>query len=153
MKDATRQGSAASSARGPWRWLLLGVGLAFTLLGTLGAFLPVLPTTPFPLVAAACFARSSPSFHRPYPAQWQRGRTVPRSARRKAYGAVVVTFALLLSLVDSLGLRWGLAALGLALLASLRALPVTPRAPAPPAAGRREDPEASGDRLAGRGQR
>lgn len=43
--------------------VLTGVGSIFVGLGILGIFLPLLPATPFFLLAAACYARSSKRFY------------------------------------------------------------------------------------------
>jgi len=123
-KDTPRTGLA--------RCCLLVLGLLFTALGMAGVFLPVLPTTPFLLLALACFGRSSPAFHRrllanrlfgPYLTQWDHDRTVPREAKRKAYGLLVVTFALSISLVDATWLRGTLAGVCVALIGLLAWLP------------------------------
>ena len=42
------------------RWLWLAAGLVCVAMGIIGAFLPLMPTTIFLILAAGCFARSSP---------------------------------------------------------------------------------------------
>ena len=45
------------------RRLWIGIKTFFVIFGTIGIFLPILPTTPFLLLAAACYARGSRRFY------------------------------------------------------------------------------------------
>ncbi len=45
------------------KWLLATAGVLATVVGTIGIVVPILPTTPFLLLAAACFVRSSDTLY------------------------------------------------------------------------------------------
>lgn len=78
---------------GPWpRYCLVGLGWFSIILGVVGIFLPVLPTTPFILLAAWSFARSSERFHLwllnhrrlgPIVHAWQSGEGIPHQVRNR----------------------------------------------------------------------
>lgn len=139
---APRRQLRSDAAQAQWhrsrlvRSLYLAVGSLALLLGLAGIVLPVLPTTPFVLLAAACFARSSERLHHALLAQrhlgpiiheWETHRAMPPRVKPWAYLLMTASFGLSILLVDSPWHRAMLGAIALTLAVLLWRVPVRPR--------------------------
>ncbi|NPV86438.1 MAG: YbaN family protein [Anaerolineae bacterium] len=82
------------------RLLLIIGGTVCVALGIVGMFIPILPTTPFLLLAAACYIRSSERFYRwlvgnhwigKYIRSYREGKGIPKSQKVLALLALWLT--------------------------------------------------------------
>lgn len=86
--------------------LLIAAGTIFLGFGIIGIFLPILPTTPFLLLAAACYARSSEKFYKwllknkvfgSYIDNYRKGKGIPIKA--KIFTIALLWITILLSAI------------------------------------------------------
>lgn len=132
------EGLVRLHASRPVRVLLMAAGVLCVGLGVAGIFLPVLPTTPFMLLAAACFARGSRRFHDallahrtfgPMIREWRRYRSIPYRTKLTAIGLMSGTLALSIGFfVRPLWLQLLLGTAGVALALWMYRIPSRDRA-------------------------
>ena len=72
--------------RRTWQWLMIALGWLALVVGVIGIFVPLLPTTPFVLLAAFFFSKGSKRLHRwlhqhryfgRYLQDWEREQVIP----------------------------------------------------------------------------
>jgi len=82
-------------------WLIFGI--SSFLLGLIGAFLPLLPTVPFMILAAFCFSKSSERLHNwlishkifgPFIEDWNRNGAINKRAKLISTISIVVVFCI-----------------------------------------------------------
>ena len=96
------------------RVLLIACGTLCVALGVLGIFVPVLPTTPFFLLAAVCYARSSERFYHwllnnrwfgEYVKNYREGRGIP--LREKILTLIALWLTIGFTTLRVVSLWWG----------------------------------------------
>lgn len=119
---------------GALKWVLLGCGFLALGAGVVGLFLPIVPSLPFLIVAAACFARSSQKFHDkllanqyfgPTLREWEDNRRLP--AKTKYFGIAFLVIGLGTSIVlfvEPLWLQITMAAIGIVIAIGMCFIPV-----------------------------
>ena len=95
------------------KWILITAGTIFVGIGIIGIFIPILPTTPFLLLAAACYARSSTRFYNwlinnkligAYIKNYREGRGVPLKV--KVFTIFLLWVTILFSVFFILLISW-----------------------------------------------
>ncbi|RRJ84210.1 YbaN family protein [Aestuariirhabdus litorea] len=136
------------------RWALFICGWLAVVLGVAGIFLPLLPTTPFLLLAAACFLRSSERFYHwllghprlgNYVNYYLDGEGIPARARTYTLCLLWATILISAALVKSWPLGLMLVAIASAVslyLLRMKTRPASLSQPAPPPASPAKTPTA-----------
>ncbi|MBV1907802.1 MAG: YbaN family protein [Kangiellaceae bacterium] len=96
------------------KYVLIVTGVLLVFIGLIGIVLPGLPTTIFLILAAACFANTSPALHNkllthrwfgPIIKNWDETRSIPRRAKFLALLMIALSYLYTWFSVDELTLR------------------------------------------------
>lgn len=127
------QGQAAVKSRAAVRMFFIGFGWLNVMFGIAGAFLPLVPTTVFLLIALWCFLRSSPRFaawlysHEVLGRtlrRWQEERIIPMKAKIAAFLSISASIALVHAFYPGMGpVKWLVTGICLAVLVFLMTRP------------------------------
>jgi uncharacterized protein len=136
MPEASNHGHPPIAPNALVRGVWVALGFAFIGLGFIGVVLPLVPTTPFVLLAAYCFARSSPRFYRwllQHPVfgklirDWRAGRGIALRVKVTAVALIVLTIgSSAIFFVSSPPLRALLLAIGVGVTLFLLTRPTAP---------------------------
>jgi uncharacterized membrane protein YbaN (DUF454 family) len=94
--------------------IIFMIGIISLVLGMIGTILPLLPTTPFLLLSAACFYRSSRRMHHwllesrmgPYIQNYMEHRAIKRSAKYRALLMLWTTIGLSSHFAEDVRVSW-----------------------------------------------
>ncbi|CAE6911389.1 YbaN family protein [Vibrio sp. B1FLJ16] len=109
------------------------VGGLCILLGIAGIVLPLLPTTPFILLASACFMRGSPKFHHwlhnhrtfgPILYNWNKNKAVDAKVKRRGTVFIALSFTFSILVAPVIWVKIVLLAMAIVLLSWFMRLPV-----------------------------
>jgi uncharacterized membrane protein YbaN (DUF454 family) len=134
MNTATRDLRVMVPPRvtGMRRWVLLICGTVSLGLGLVGIFVPLLPTTCFLLLAAWCYARSSPRLYDrllnarligPYLRRYRESRVIPPKVKIAALVMMWITIGYAVITYPNLAVRLTLLAIAIGVTAHLLTLP------------------------------
>ena len=114
------------------KYFLIIAGGFSLILGVIGIIVPLLPTTPFILLSAACFAKSSPKFHQwllnhawfgPLINNYQNGQGIPQKLKIRIIIFIWITLSISMLVIGHLWICLMMTALGLGLTVYLWKMP------------------------------